>query len=322
MDTSRNDQLGELAADASLERTDFLAAASAQLGKFLDANAKRIADLDGLVLIDDEVDFLAVAADLTFRSRSRYLDEATGKWVSETETIENPSELIELYNLADVFAAFQEATKAEAGLDEEPTATADLLKSADISPEETISLGGVNPYAAAADDWAAGGRDVEEAPESEEEAAGRLYDMALAFQERSQQTEAHLLEQFESAASQLTAFLGDLVIIDDDDERLTLRASGSFTAEVVPEAEAESGIWRKLDGPDDIVEFYDPTDVFGDLADTLAEAFPSLGEPAGASEDGEEGEGEKGAENEETEEDGEGPKKGAAEGDKEGDDRR
>jgi hypothetical protein len=161
-----------------------------------------------------------------------------------------------------------------------------LLKSADISPEETVGLGGENPYAAAADDWAAGGREVEEAPESEEEAAGRLYDLALAFQERSQQTEAHLLEQFESAASQLTSFLGDLVIIDDEDERLTLRASGSFNAEVVPENEADAGTWRKLDGPDDIVEFYDPTDVFGDLADTLAEAFPSLGGPS-APDDGE-----------------------------------
>jgi hypothetical protein len=61
-------------------------------------------------------------------------------------------------------------------------------------------------------------------------------------------------------------------------------------AEVVPEAEAEAGTWRKLDGPDDLVEFYDPTDVFGDLADTLAEAFPALAEPAGESdEDGEEG---------------------------------
>jgi hypothetical protein len=88
--------------------------------------------------------------------------------------------------------------------------------------------------------------------------------------------------------------LGDLIIVDDDDERLTLRSNGSFVAEVVPEGEAEAGTWRKLDGPDDLVEFYDPTDVFGDLADTLAEAFPALGEPAGegeeAGEDGEESE--------------------------------
>jgi hypothetical protein len=285
LDTSRNDQLGELAADASLERTDFLATASAQLSKFLDANAERIAALGGLVLIDDEVDYLAITEDLSFRSRSRYLDEATGKWVTETEVIESASELVELYNLADVFASFQEATKAEAGLDEEPTATADLLKSADISPEETISLGGENVYAAAADDWAAAGHEYEEAPEGEEEAAERLYDLALAFQERSQQTEAHLLEQFESAAAQLTSVLGDLVIIDDEDERLTLRASGSFAAEVVPEADVETGTWRKLDGPDEIVEFYDPTDVFGDLADTLAEAFPALSGPAAEGDD-------------------------------------
>jgi len=315
MDTSRNDQLGELAADASLERTDFLAAASAQLSKFLDTNADRISELGGLVLIDDEVDYLAIAADMTFRSRSRYLDEATGKWVSENEVIDNPSELIELYNLADIFAAFQEATKEEAGMGEEPTATADLLRSADIAPADTISLGGDNPYAAVADEWAAGGREVEGPPESEEEASERLYDLALAFQERSQQTEAHLLEQFESAASQLTSVLGDLIIVDDEDERLTLRASGVFTAEVVPENEAEAGTWRKLDGPDDIVEFYDPTDVFGDLADTLAEAFPSLGEPLGG-EDGEEDAGEAGDETEGT------PADDSADSGKEGDEPR
>jgi hypothetical protein len=296
MDTSRNDQLGELAADASLERSDFLAVASAQLSKFLNANSERIAGLGGLVLIDDEVDYLAIAEDLTFRSRSRYLDEATGKWVSETEVIDNPSELVELYNLADVFAAFAEATKAEAGLGEEPTATGDLLKSADIAPSDTVGLGGENPYAAAADDWAAAGHQYEEAPENEEEAAERLYDLALAFQERSQQTEAHLLEQFESAAAQLTAVLGDLIIVDDEDERLTLRSNGSFVAEVVPEAEAEAGTWRKLDGPDDLVEFYDPTDVFGDLADTLAEAFPALGEPAAEAEAEAEGDGGEGSE--------------------------
>lgn len=314
MDTSRNDQLGELAADASLERSDFLAVASAQLSKFLDANSERIAGLGGLVLIDDEVDYLAIAEDLTFRSRSRYFDEATGKWVSETEAIDSPAELIELYNLADVFAAFAEATKAEAGLDEEPTATDELLRSADIAPSETVALGGENPYAAAADDWAAAGREYEEAPENEEEAAERLYDLALAFQERSQQTEAHLLEQFESAASQLTGVLGDLIIVDDEDERLTLRSNGSFVAEVVPEAEAEAGTWRKLDGPDDLVEFYDPTDIFGDLADTLAEAFPALGEPSGEGDD--DGEEDEEVEEGDEEEAGEGPEGG------EGDDRR
>jgi hypothetical protein len=288
MDTSRNDQLGELAADAALERSDFLVQASAQLRKFLDANANRISDLGGLVLIDDEVDYLAVAADLSFRSRSRYLDEATGKWVSETEIIENPSELVELYNPADIFAAFADA-KSEAGIEDKPEAEGGQPEGAEVAPGNEIGVGGENPYAAAADDWAASARVYEDAPDGEEEAAARLYDLALAFQERSQQTEAHLLEQFETAAASLASVLGDLIIVDDVDERLTLRASGIFAAEVVPEDEVESGTWRKLDGPDDIVEFYDPTDVFGDLADALAEAFPSLGEPEGAAVETEEG---------------------------------
>ena len=287
MDTSRNDKLGELAAQASLERDDFLAQASGQLRHFLDSNAARIEELGGLVLIDDEVDYLAVAKDLTFRSRSRYLDDKTGKWVSETEVIENPSELIELYNPSDIYAAFAEASKEEAGLPEEPTATDDLLRSADIAPSETVGLGEENPYAGAAEQWAAAGHVEEEPPQTEEEAAERLYDLALAFQDRSQQTEAHLLEQFESAAASITAVLGDLVIVDDEDERLTLGATGSFRAEVVPESEAETGQWRKLGNPEDIVEFYDPTDIFGDLADSLAESFPGLAGPeaGGESED-------------------------------------
>ena len=72
----------------------------------------------------------------------------------------------------------------------------------------------------------------------------------------------------------MTSVIGDLVIVDDDDERLMLTAGGTFRAEVIPEDAEEA--WRTLDGADELVEFYDPTDVFGDLADALAEAFPSV----------------------------------------------
>ena len=34
-----------------------------------------------------------------------------------------------------------------------------------------------------------------------------------------------------------------------------------------------------LSTPEELVGFYDPTDVFGDLADALAEAFPSVAPP-------------------------------------------
>ena len=121
MDASRNELLGALASDAALERTDFLVSATDQLQRFLDANADRISELGGLTLIDDDPDYLSIAPDLTFRSRSRFLDDTTGEWVSETEVIETAAELVELYNPADVYAAFAEAAREAAGLAPEPT---------------------------------------------------------------------------------------------------------------------------------------------------------------------------------------------------------
>src|SRR3954452_11007674 len=95
MTRSHNDLLGEIAADAALERSDFLVQATEQLRKFLNANRERINALGGLTLIDDDPDYLAIAPDLTFRSRTRYLDDLTNEWTSETEVIETALELIE-----------------------------------------------------------------------------------------------------------------------------------------------------------------------------------------------------------------------------------
>jgi hypothetical protein len=271
MDANRTDLLGELARDAALEQSDFLVRAAEQLDKFMKRNAGRIAELGGMTLIDDEPDYLSVAPDLTFRSRARYLDEESGEWRSETEVIESGAELVELYNPADIYAAFAEAAREAAGLGAEPTAADEMLNAAGIGPEETLAPEADHAYAAAADEWAAG--QPAEA-EDEESAAHRLYDLALSFQERSQLSEAHLVEQFEMAASSLAGQLGDLIVIDDDDERLTLTASGSLHAEVVPEGEGAQ--WRRLQTPEELVEFYDPTDVFGDVADALAEAYPDV----------------------------------------------
>jgi hypothetical protein len=271
MDTSRNDLLGEIAADAALERSDFLVQSTDQFRRFLDANKGRIDALGGLTLIDEDPDYLSIAPDLTFRSRTRYIDDLTGEWQSETEVIETAAEIVELYNPADLYTAFAEAARDAAGLGAEPTAAPDLLESAGIGIDETVPSG-ADPYAAAADDWAAG----QPAPldaDDDELAAQRLYDLALEYQERSQRAESRLLEQFEEAAGLLTARIGDLIVNDDDDERLTLTSTGAFSAEVLTEEENE---WKRLNGADELVEYYDPTDVFGDLADALAEAYPSI----------------------------------------------
>lgn len=275
MDVSRNDMLGELANDAALERTDFVVQATEQLAKFLDRHRERVAALGGLTLIDDDPDYLSIAPDMTFRVRSRYEDPDTGEWASDTEIVETASELVELYNPVEIYAAFSEAAREAAGLAAEPGAADDMLATAGVPPEETFGRGiADDAYAGAADSWAAGQPAILETADDEEGAALAMYNLALDFQERSQQSEASLLEQFEEAAARVAGQLGDLVIVDDDDERLVLTATGRFRAEVLPEE--GDGEWRQLGGPDELVEFYDPTDVFGDLADALAESFPGI----------------------------------------------
>jgi hypothetical protein len=280
----RSGALGEIAADAAMERNSFLASAGDQLKRFLDANRGRIREAGGMVLIDDDPDYLSLAPDGSFRSRTRYQDEVTGEWFSETEVIESAGELVELYNPADIYAAFAEAAREEGGLPDEPTATDDMLDTAGIAPGERVGVGvgqdefADEAYAGAADDWAARQAEVGE-PRDAQDAARRLYDLALSFQERSQHSEARLIEQFEVASADLARHLGDLLILDDEDERLWFKANGSFEAEVVPQVEDDEEAraeWRRLSTPDELVEFYDPTDVFGDFAEALVETHPAI----------------------------------------------
>lgn len=272
--------LGEIALEAGMERASFLNDAAVQLERFLKANAERLKDLGGMVLIDDDPDYLSVAPDGSFRSRTRYQDATSGEWISETEVIESAAELVELYNPADIYASFAEAAREEAGLPDQPTGAEDLLEVAGISPSEGvgIGIGGADPYIGAADEWAAN-QDESDIPDDQLEVARRLYDLALTFQERSQLSEARLIEQFESAATALAGRLGDQLILDDEDERLWFKGNGTFEAEVMPERDEEdedAGQWVGLKSPEEMVQFYDPTDLFGDLAETIAEQYPEV----------------------------------------------
>ena len=261
MEVRRNALLADMARDAEIERSDFLVRAGEQLDRFMGQHANRIRQLGGLVLIDDDPDYLAVAADGTFRSRSRIYDEARGEWISETEIVETAAELVEIYNPSDILQAFAEAeaTAAEVGEEDEDGEEGDLMVTGDAA------------YAEAADQWAAGQPEVREATD-ESSAARALYELALDFQDRSQRTEAGLIEQFENAATGLLGMVGTLVLVDDEDEHLALGVGG-FRGRVVAEGE---GDWQDISSPDQIVRFYDPTDVFGDLAEALSEAYPAV----------------------------------------------
>ena len=200
--------------------------------RFLDANGDRIAALGGLTLIDEDPDFLSIAPDLTFRSRSRYLDDATGEWVSETEVIESAAELVELYNPADVYAAFAEAAREAAGLAAEPTGAEDLLGTARIPPTDAVGLD--DAYAAAADEWAAGASQLARA--DGRGSPRRSGCTTWPCRSRSGASDPRRASSTTSRTSRSGSSdkLGDVIVVDDDDERLLLKAGGGFRAEVVP----------------------------------------------------------------------------------------
>ena len=265
MDARRNALLAEMAREAEFERSDFLVRAGEQLERFMRQHAARIQQLGGLVLIDDDPDYLAVAPDGTFRSRSRVFDEVRNEWVAETEAIENAAELVEIYNPADILQAFADA---------EAAGVAPGAADGDGAEGEDGAAAS-DPYAAAADQWAAGQPDVPEVDDADS-AAVALYELALDFQDRSQRTEAGLIASYENAATGLLGFIGTVTIVDDDDENLSLGAGG-FKGRVVQEGSPD---WQDISSPDQIVRFYDPTDVFGDLAEALVDAFPAVAEAA------------------------------------------
>jgi hypothetical protein len=279
MEARRNALLADMARDADIERSDFLARAGEQLDRFMAANSNRIEQLGGIVLIDDDPEYLAVAADGTFRSRSRVFDEARGEWLSETEVIDTASELVEIYNPADILAAFADAQAGDAGIGD-----LDTVAVVDEDDDETgeSAVTAVDPYAEAADQWAAGQPDVREAHD-EAGAALALYELALDFQDRSQRTEAGLIGSFENAATGVLGYVGTIVLVEDDDEHLELGAGG-FRGRVIPEGQND---WQDISSPDQIVRFYDPTDVFGDLAEALVEAYPAVAADAEGVEDAE-----------------------------------
>ena len=262
MESRRSALLADMARDAEFERTDFLARAGEQLDRFMSSHQARIRELGGIVLIDEDPDYLAVTADGTFSSRSRVYDEARGEWITENEVIEKAAELVELYNPADILQAFAEAQAEDVGIDD---------GAAPAEGDEAASAGPDDAYAGAADQWAAGQPAVAEAHD-EQSAAAALYGLALDFQDRSQRTEGGLIEQFENAATTLLSMVGTLVIVDDDDEHLSL-GTGGFRGRVIPEGGTS---WQDISSPDQIVRYYDPTDIFGDLAEALADAYPAV----------------------------------------------
>jgi hypothetical protein len=277
--------LEDLASDAARRRDEFLSDAGRKFVRFLDANKYQLKELGGLVLIDDEPDYLFVSEEGTFRSRTRYQAD-DGEWVSETEDIENAEELVEIFNPADLYAAFIDAAEAETSepAESEDEEADEVDGAADEADDAEEVVAEPQPLEMIDDDAAEpslyGWLDVAPlAPKDQADAARLMYDLALTFQEGSQFEQARLIEDFQTAAAPAAELLGDSKFVDDEDERLWLRTSGAIEGEVVPtrddedEGEVE---WQPLSTADDMVQFYDPTDLFGDLAEAIADSHPEV----------------------------------------------
>lgn len=270
MDDKRASILEDLAVDAARRRDEFLADAGRQFVRFLDSNKSRLKDIGGLVLIDEEPDYLFISEEGTFRSRTRFQDE-NGTWVSETEDIEDGADLVEIFNPADLYAAFVDAAETEVAAEVEAEAPDEATEVIDGPAEELPEAEGPSLYG-----WL---DRTPLAPRDQQDAARLMYDLALTFQEGSQFEQARLLDDFAEVAAPAAALLGESKFVEDEDERLWLRSNGVIEGEVVPERDEDDEgepEWQPLTTSDDMVQFYDPTDIFGDLAEAIADSYPEV----------------------------------------------
>jgi len=257
--------LRELAAEADLERRDFLYEATEQLRRFLDANRERLREVGPIKLVDDEQDYLLYhPVDDTWTTRLTYQDPADGEWYDQEQLVETISELVELYNPADILAWFQEASK-------DPPAH--LVAADELAREEELVEG-------TGDDWEA------ELPPSQQEtlAAQRLWQLADAYRAQLGAAQAQILREFAANAEEVLRRTGDLALLEETEDILVLRADGRFETsldlsdrprEVLTDVEARrSGL--AVTEARTIAEFYDPADVLHWVTEALAERYPAV----------------------------------------------
>ena len=262
--------LRELAGEAELERRDFLYEATEQLRRFLDTNRDRLREIGPIKLVDNEQDYLLFhPVDETWTTRLTYQDPADSEWYDEEQVVDTISELIELYNPADVYAWLIEAAK------DAPT----HLVAADELAREEGPLEGDEP-GAGGDDWQAG------LPPTQQEtlAAQRLWQLADAYRAQLATAQGQLLREFAANAEEVLRRTGDLALLDETDDVLVLRADARFETsldlsdrpeEVLGAVEARRAGLSVVEART-IAAYYDPADVLHWVTEALAERFPAV----------------------------------------------
>ena len=257
--------LRELAAEAELERRDFLYEATEQLRRFLDTNRDRLREVGPIKLVDDEQDYLLYhPVDETWTTRLTYQDPADSEWYDEEQLVDTISELVELYNPADIFSWLIEAAR---------DAPSHLVPADELAREEELVEGGE-------EDWQAG----LPAPQQETLAAQRLWQLADAYRSQIATAQGQLLREFAANGEEVLRRTGDLTLLDEMDDILVLRSDGRFETsldlsdrpqDVLGDVEARRSGLTVTDART-IAAFYDPSDVLHWVTEALAERYPSV----------------------------------------------
>jgi len=256
--------LRELAAEAELERRDFLYEATEQLRRFVEQNRERLREIGPIKLVDDEQDYLLYhPVDEIWTTRLTYQDPADSEWYDQEQVVDTISELVELYNPADIFAWLIEAAR---------DAPAHLIAADELARQEELVEAG--------EDWEAG------LPPSQQEtlAAQRLWQLADAYRTQLSTAQAQHLREFSANAEEVLRRTGDLTLLDEPEDVLILRADGRYETsldlsdrpeEVVVSAEARRPGLAVTEAKT-IAAFYDPADVLHWVTDALAERYPAV----------------------------------------------
>jgi hypothetical protein len=266
MPSPRITALRELAGEAELERRDFVYEATEQLRRFIESNRERLREIGPIKLVDDEQDYLVYhPVDETWTTRLTYQDPADNEWYDEEQIVEAVSEVVELYNPADIFAWLIEAARDPA---------AHLLPADELEREEAVAEEVEEP------DWEA------ELPSAQQEAlaAQRLWQLADAYRSQIQAQQRGVLFEFAQNAEEVLKRTGDLVLLDETEDLLILRSDSRFetsldlsdlSSTTLPDVEPRRPGLTVADARV-IAEYYDPSDVLHWVTDALTERYPAV----------------------------------------------
>jgi hypothetical protein len=265
MASPRIQALRELAGEAELERRDFLYEATEQLRRFFDAQRERLREIGPIKLVDDEQDYLVYhPVDETWTTRLTYQDPADNEWYDEEQVVDAFSEIVELYNPADIYAWLLEATR-------DPSTH--LVPADELEAEEQL-------VEADEEDWQSGLTSQQQ----QTLAAQRLWQLADAYRGQIAAQQKQVLREFVSNAEEVLAHTGDLELLDEPDDALVLRADGRFETSLdLSELGDEATVRAEAHHPGltvtdarAIADYYDPADVLQWVTDALGEKYPAV----------------------------------------------